>query len=51
MIAVSMAPPSEEIKRRASETAADLRDGFERIHAAGRALQDARRKFDLGGVS
>ena len=42
---------AEEIKRRASETAADLKDGFERIRAAGRALQDARRKFDLGGVS
>jgi len=39
---------AEEIKRRASETADDLKAGFERIRAAGRALQDARRQFDLG---
>jgi len=42
---------AEEIKRRASETAADLKAGFERIRTAGRALQDARRQFDLGRVS
>src|SRR5215470_12292423 len=42
---------AEEIKRRASENAADLKAGFERIRAAGRALQEARRKFDLGRVS
>ena len=41
---------AEEIKRRASETAADLKDGFDRIRAAGRALQDARRQFDIGRV-
>ena len=42
---------AEEIKRRASENAADLKAGFERIRAAGRALQEARRQFDLGRVS
>ena len=42
---------AEEIKRRASETADDLKAGFERIRAAGRALQDARRQFDIGRVS
>jgi hypothetical protein len=42
---------AEEIKRRASETAADLKAGFDRIRAAGRALQDARRQFDIGRVS
>src|SRR6516165_5047513 len=42
---------AEEIKRRASETAADLKAGFERIRTAGRALQDARRQFDIGRVS
>jgi hypothetical protein len=42
---------AEEMKRRASETADDLKAGFERIRAAGRALQDARRQFDLGRVS
>ena len=42
---------AEEIKRRASETAADLKAGFERIRTAGRALQDARRQFDPGRVS
>ena len=42
---------AEEIKQRASETAADLKAGFERIRAAGRVLQDARRQFDLGRVS
>jgi hypothetical protein len=41
---------AEEIKRRASENAADLKAGFERIRAAGRALQEARRQFDLGRV-
>jgi hypothetical protein len=41
---------AEEIKRRASETAADLKAGFERIRAAGRALHEARRQFDLGRV-
>jgi IS5 family transposase len=42
---------AEEITQRASETAADLKAGFERIRAAGRALQEARRQFDLGRVS
>jgi hypothetical protein len=42
---------AEEIKRRASETAADLKAGFDRIRAAGRALQNARRQFDIGRVS
>jgi predicted ABC-class ATPase len=42
---------AEEIKRRASENAADLKAGFERIRAAGRALHEARRQFDLGRVS
>jgi len=42
---------AEEIKHRASETAADLKAGFERIRAAGRALHEARRQFDLGRVS
>jgi IS5 family transposase len=42
---------AEEIKQRASETAADLKAGFDRIRAAGRALQEARRKFDLERVS
>jgi len=42
---------AEEIKRRASETAADLKAGFDRIRAAGRVLQDARRQFDIGRVS
>jgi uncharacterized protein (DUF1697 family) len=42
---------AEEIKRRASENAADLKAGFERIRAAGRALQEARRQFELGRVS
>ena len=41
---------AEEIKRRASEKAADLKAGFERIRAAGRALHEARRQFDLGRV-
>ena len=42
---------AEEIKHRASETAADLKVGFERIRAAGRALHEARRQFDPGRVS
>ena len=42
---------AEEIKRRAAENAADLKAGFERIRAAGRALQEARRQFELGRVS
>ena len=42
---------AEEIRRRASENAADLKAGFERIRAAGRALHEARRQFDLGRVS
>src|SRR5262249_40276040 len=42
---------AEEIRRRAAENAADLKAGFERIRAAGRALQEARRQFDLGRVS
>ena len=45
------AASEQEIKRRASENAADLKAGFERIRAAGRALQEARRQFDLGRVS
>jgi hypothetical protein len=42
---------AEEIKQRAAENAANLKAGFERIRAAGRALQEARRQFDLGRVS